>query len=150
MARPPKLRLVVSEAQEFRLLELTRRSGASRALAFRSRIVLACASGMSNSEVASQLKTMGVTVGFWRNRFIKGGVEALGDEPRPGAPRKVTDDTVDAVVRETLESNPRGATHWSTRGMAQKMGLSQSTVSRIGRKHFNSQPTRCSSRKFET
>ena len=88
---------------------------------------------MSNSEVASQLKTTGVTVGFWRNRFIKGGVEALGDEPRPGAPRKVTDDTVDAVVRETLESNPRGATHWSTRGMAQKMGLSQSTVSRIWR-----------------
>src|SRR5262245_55017397 len=133
MARPVKLQLTVTQAQQVQLRELCRRSRSSRALAFRSRIILGCASGMSNKEVASKLKTTGFTVGFLRNRFIRGGVEALGDEPRPGAPRRVTDDAVESIVRETLESTPRGATHWSTRGMAHKTGLSQSTISRIWR-----------------
>jgi transposase len=70
-------------------------------------------------------------VGKWRCRFLKARLEGLYDEPRPGAPRKVTDDQVERVVIQTLESTPRGETHWSTRGLAKATGLSRMTVSRI-------------------
>lgn len=149
MSRPPKRVLVVNDEQQTRLTELARKSRNARALSFRSKIILGCASGLSNKEVAAKLKTTGFTVGFWRNRFIRGGVEALGDEPRPGAPRKVTDDAVEAVVRKTMESSPRGATHWSTRGMASSVGLSQSTISRIWRA-FGLKPHRTESFQLST
>ena len=78
--------------------------------------------------------TKDYAVGFWRKRFIeRGGVAALFDEPRPGAPRKIGDEKVEQVIKATLESRPKGATTWSTRLMAQKLGLSQSAVSRIWR-----------------
>jgi transposase len=131
--RPKKRQLKVSELeiQELKVMAAQRKN---RAVAFRARIILKCASGLSNSAVASELKTTHFTVGFWRNRFIqKGGLEALGDDPRPGAPRKIGDEKIDDVVKATLESKPKGATHWSTRLMAKKLGLSQSAVSRIWR-----------------
>ena len=146
MARPPRLQLTVSEADMTRLRQLRRRH-ADRALAFRSRIVLECAGGLSNAAVAERLKTSTFTVGLWRNRFINGGVGALGDEPRPGAPRKVGDEQVDKVVRTTLESVPRGATHWSSRRLAEHLGLTQSTVSRIWRA-FGLKPHRTESFQF--
>src|SRR5260370_15849574 len=105
----------------------------SRSLAFRARIVLECASGESNDAVAAKLRTTGFTVGMWRNRFITEGIVGLGDEMRPGAPRQIGDDRVERAVRLTLEEAPKGATHWSSRALAKKTGLSQSTVSRIWR-----------------
>jgi len=94
---------------------------------------LECASGQNNAAVAAKLRTSGFTVGLWRNRFIRGGIAALGDEMRPGAPRQIGDDKVEGAVRLTLEETPKGTTHWSSRALAARTGLSQSTVSRIWR-----------------
>ncbi len=139
--RPQKQKLMVSEAQTQELKRLVQHCRSHRALTFRAKIILRCARGKSNADVAQQLKTTGSTVGFWRKRFIAGGVESLLDEPRPGAPRKIGDDDVERVVKLTLESAPKAATHWSSRGLAEKTGLSQSAISRIWRA-FGLQPHR--------
>ena len=139
--RPKKQKLVVNDAQAQELKRWAQQSRAQRALSFRARIILQCASGKSNAAVARHLKTSGFTVGFWRKRFIAGGVDRLWDEPRPGAPRQIGDDDVERVVKLTLESTPKAATHWSTRGLAEKTGLSQSAISRIWRA-FGLQPHR--------
>jgi len=133
MSRPHKLELHVSEKQLAELKDLARKGRSNRDLSFRSRIILGCNSGLTNTAVAKSLHTTHATVGFWRKRFILRGVDALLDEPKPGAPRRMGDDKIEQLIRETLESQPVGATHWSTRSMAQKMGFSQSTVSRIWR-----------------
>jgi transposase len=133
MARPHKLELRVSENQLNELQDLIRRNRSNRDVCFRCRIILGCNSGLTNTAIAKKYRTTHATVGFWRKRFILGGVHALYDEPRPGAPRTVGDEAVMRLVRETLESQPKGSTHWSTRIMAQKLGMSQSTVSRIWR-----------------
>lgn len=131
--RPKKLQLIVSETQTQELEEIVK-GRKNRSLVFRARVILKCAEGMSNTAVAAAVRTTPFTVGFWRNRFIQGGgVSALWDEPRPGAPRQIGDEKVEEVVRTALETKPKGATHWSTRMMAQNLGLSQSTVSRIWR-----------------
>jgi transposase len=131
--RPKKHELVVSPAQKAELERIARQSRSSRSSAFRARIVLECTSGASNAAVAAKLRTTGFTVGLWRNRFIAEGVAGLGDEPRPGAPRQIGDEKVERLVRLTLERTPKGATHWSSRMLAAKTGLSQSTISRIWR-----------------
>src|SRR5438094_2360202 len=131
--RPKQRELVVSPEQKITLRQLLRQPRSSRSLAFRARIILECASGHNNAAVAAKLHTTGFTVGLWRNRFITGGLAALGDEMRPGAPRQIGDDRVERAVRLTLEEAPKGATHWSSRGLAARTGLSQSTVSRIWR-----------------
>jgi transposase len=138
IGRPRKL-LVVTDEQRIELERIARRARTNRNLAMRAKIVLASAKGLANVEVAAKLRTSHVTVGKWRNRFIEGGVDALFDEPRPGAPRSITDDEVEAIVVKTLESKPKGRTHWSTRKMAQKAGISHSTVGRIWRT-FGLQP----------
>jgi transposase len=125
--------LMVSPAQRLELERIARQSRSARSAAFRARIVLECASGTSNAAVATKLRTTGFTVGLWRNRFIAEGVAGLGDEPRPGAPREVGDEKIERIVRLTLENAPKGATHWSSRMLAAKTGLSQSTISRIWR-----------------
>ena len=102
-------------------------------MGFRARIILSCAGDLSNAAVAKKLHTTGFTVGFWRNRFIAEGIASLGDEPRPGAPRDIGDDKVARVVRLTLEKTPKGVTHWSSRMLAARTGLSQSTIRRIWR-----------------
>ena len=89
-----------------------------------------CTGGASNAAVAAKLRTIGFTVGLWRNRFIDEGVAGLGDEPRPGAPRQIGDEKIERLVRLTLEKTPKGAIHWSSRMLAAKTGLSQSTISR--------------------
>jgi len=131
--RPKKQELIVTEKQRSDLSRLAAQARSNRKVAFRARIVLGCASGLSNAAVAAKLRTTGFTVGFWRNRFIAEGVAGLGDEPRPGAPREIGDEKVAQVVRLTLEKTPRGATHWSSRMLAARTGLSQSTISRIWR-----------------
>jgi transposase len=133
MGRPHRLKLHVSDEQLAELNDMVKKSRSDRNLAFRSRIILGCNAGLTSLLVAKTLRTTHATVGFWRKRFILGGVESLRDEPRPGAPRRLGDDKIEQLIKETLESQPKGATHWSTRSMAQKMGFSQSTVSRIWR-----------------
>ncbi len=118
-----------------------RRPKTAQALALRARMVLACAEGKSNTAVAEDLGITRPTVGKWRRRFLEFGVDGLLDEPRPGVPRTVTDEQVEALLTRTLETMPRNATHWSTRSMAQESGLSQSTVGRIWRA-FGLQPHR--------
>src|SRR5215217_7624666 len=108
-----------------------RRRSSAQALAQRSRIVLAAAEGLKNTEIAERLGTGRPMVTKWRNRFAEHRLDGLGDEPRPGRPRTISDEQVDAVITTTLESTPRGATHWSTRSMAREVGLTQTAVSRI-------------------
>jgi transposase len=124
-----------------KLLLLARRPKSSQALAMRARIVLQCADGRANEEVARNLGLTRPTVGKWRERFRERRIEGLLDEPRPGAPRTITDAQVEKVVTTTLESAPAQGTHWSTRLMAQKMGLSQTAIVRIWRA-FGLQPYR--------
>ena len=131
--RPKKHDLVVSAAQRVELERMARQSRNARSAAFRARIILECAADASNASVAAKLRTTGFTVGLWRNRFIADGIAGLGDEPRPGAPREIGDEKIERVVRMTLEKSPKGATHWSSRMLAAKTGISQSTVSRIWR-----------------
>jgi transposase len=115
------------------LVAWTRRRTSAAALSLRARIVLGCAGGESNTEIARRLGVHRNTVALWRRRFVEFRVDGLLDEPRPGQPRKVSDAQVDEVITKTLESAPRNATHWSTRSMAKEVGLSQTAVSRIWR-----------------
>ena len=125
--------LVLSDEERDTLERWARRPTTAQALALRCRIVLACAQGGSNTEVADQLGVNRMTVGKWRARFVTDRLDGLHDEPRPGGPRSIGDDDVERVIVKTLEETPRGATHWSTRSMAQAAGMSQSAVSRIWR-----------------
>lgn len=133
--------LVLSDAQRQTLLRWTRRHKSAQAPAFRARLILACAEGQSNTEVAREMRCSLPTVGKWRSRFLRGGVDGLLDEPRPGAPRRLTDEQVESVIVKTLETQPAGTTHWSTRSMARASGLSQTAISRIWRA-FALQPHR--------
>ena len=116
-------------------------------LARRARIVLACAAGLDNTTVAKKLRMSKPTVGRWRQRFIDKGGDGLLDEPRPGAPRTINDTQVEAVVTRTLETTPRGATHWSTRTLAKATGVSPMSVHRIWQA-FGLQPHRTKSFKL--
>ncbi|MFZ0693795.1 MAG: IS630 family transposase [Alphaproteobacteria bacterium] len=139
--------LSVTEEQRSVLENWTRRRKTAQALALRARIILACADGKANTLVARETRVKQQTVGKWRSRFIRKGLEGLLDEPRPGTPRKVSDADVERVLTMTLESLPRDATHWSTRSLAQQCGLSRSTVSRIWQA-FALQPHRSESFKL--
>jgi transposase len=132
MARP-KPALILSADERAKLTPWANRPKSTQREALRARIVLACADESSNKAVAAQLRVCAATVGTWRNRFVTKRLDGLVDEPRPGAPRTVTDADVERVVTATLETKPKAATHWSTRGMAKATGMSQSTVGRIWR-----------------
>ncbi|HEX6657251.1 MAG TPA: IS630 family transposase [Ilumatobacter sp.] len=129
----PMAELVLSDEERDTLQRWARRPTTAQALALRCRIVLACAQGRTNTEVADQLGVNRMTVGKWRARFLTDRLNGLHDEPRPGGPRSIGDDDVERVIVKTLEETPRDATHWSTRSMAQAAGMSQSAVSRIWR-----------------
>jgi transposase len=133
--------LTLSEEERERLESLAHRARSQPLLARRARVVLACAEGLDNQSVARKLRASVSMVGKWRARFLKARVEGLHDEPRPGAPRKVSDAQIEKVIIQTLESTPRGQTHWSTRGLAEATGLSRMTISRIWRA-FGLQPHR--------
>lgn len=115
----------------------------------RARIVLGCASGKHNKDVAAQLGIAPVTVSKWRRRFLADRLEGLRDEPRSGAPRTVDDERIAAMITQTLDSLPSGATHWSLRAMARTSGLSTATVQRIWRA-FGLQPHREGTFKLST
>ncbi len=133
--------LALSSEERETLERWSRRPKTAQALALRARIVLACAGGNSNTVVAGELNVTLSTVGKWRQRFVEQRLDGLLDEPRPGAPRSISDADVERVVTLTLESIPTDATHWSTRSMAARSGMSQSAVSRIWRA-FALQPHR--------
>jgi transposase len=137
----PVAELVITAGEKAALERWSRRPKSAQALALRSRIVLGCAQGESNTAVAQKLGITKQTVGKWRSRFLERRLDGLLDEPRPGTPRKVGDEEVERVLTLTLESTPRDATHWSTRSLAAEAGLSRSTVSRIWRA-FALQPHR--------
>ncbi len=141
--------LTLEDADRETLTRWTRRPKTAQALAQRARIVLAAADGRPNDTIARELSITPHTVGKWRRRFLERGPDGLLDEPRPGAPRTIGDDRVEAVVARTLEQKPRDATHWSTRSMARSSGLSQSTVGRIWRA-FGLQPHRAESFRLST
>jgi transposase len=130
IGRPTKP-LDVTEEEKAKLTMLARRPKSSQAMAMRARIVLGCDEGLSNAAVAERLRITGATVCKWRERFRVTRLEGLLDEPRPGAPRSITDLKVEEVVTKTLESMPDNSTHWSSRLMAEKTGLSQSAIVRI-------------------
>jgi transposase len=127
----PVAEVSLTEEQRETLLRWSRRANSAQALALRCRIVLGCAEGKSNKQVAAEQGVWPQTVGTWRRRFVESGLDGLSDEPRPGAPRKIADEQVEAVVVATLERTPADATHWSRASMAADSGLSRSTVGRI-------------------
>lgn len=129
----PKPELIVTDDELLELERLTRRARANHDLAFRARIVLACTKERNNSIIARRLRCTGQTVGKWRNRFIKNRLDGLYDEPRVGGPRQITDERVEEIIVKTLETKPEGHTHWSTRKMAEKAGLSHTMIGRIWR-----------------
>jgi len=145
----PRKELILSDEERATLEQWARRPKTAQRLALRSRIVLACASGLTNTQVAKQLGVTLPTVGKWRSRFVEDHLDGLIDEPRPGAPRSVTDAQVEQIITTTLESKPEAATHWSTRGLAKATGLSFSTIGRIWRA-FGLQPHRTDTFKLST
>jgi len=146
IGRPTKPLQVTMEEKD-KLTMLVRRPKSSQAMALRARIVLGCDEGLSNSEVARKLRITGATVCKWRARFRAKRLEGLLDEPRPGAPRSITDKQVEEVVTRTLESMPQNSTHWSSRLMAAETGLSQTAIVRIWHA-FGLQPHRVENFKF--
>jgi transposase len=137
----PTAELVLSEEEHQTLTRWARRRKSSQALALRSRIVLGCAEGLTNKEVAARERVSQPTVGKWRRRFVEARLDGLVDDPRPGRPASVTVEQVEDVVVTTLESTPKNATHWSRQSMAERSGLSKSTIGRIW-KAFELQPHR--------
>jgi transposase len=127
----PKAPLGLSDDERLKLQTWASRPKSTQRLATRARIILACAEGLDNGQVATRLRVNRATVGKWRSRFLDDRLEGLADEPRPGAPRTITDAQVEQVITKTLEEKTKAATHWSTRGMARAVGLSQSAIVRV-------------------
>ena len=137
----PTARITLTDNERETLQRWARRPSSAQVLALRSRIVLASAEGRTDQDVAAELKVHPVTVSKWRRRFAGERLEGLSDAPRPGAARTIGDDVIEAVLVDTLESAPPDATHWSTRGLAKKHGISHDTVAEIW-KAFGLKPWR--------
>jgi len=141
MPSPVAAPVVLTDGERAQLEAWARRPRTAQVLAMRARIVLAAADGLGNTAIAAKLGIALSSARKWRSRFLALRLDGLVDEPRPGRPRTVTDEQVEAVITRTLESAPANATHWSTRSLAAELGLSQSAVSRIWRA-FGLQPHR--------
>src|ERR687889_286197 len=124
----PKAVLELTADEREQLQRWARRRTSAQALAMRSRIVLACAQGRSNTAVADELGVSVQMVGKWRARFVEARLDGLADDPRPGRPASITGEQVEDIVLATLESTPANATHWSRAKMAERTGLSKSSM----------------------
>ncbi len=131
MTGRPKALLELTSEESKQLERWAVRRKSAQGLALRSRIVLACATGLTNKEVAAQLGVSMPTAGKWRSRFVESRLDGLADEPRSGRKPTITAEQVEDVVVATLESTPEHATHWSRKKMAERSGLSKSTIGRI-------------------
>jgi putative transposase len=129
----PKAALVLSPEQRAQLESMASSRSLPAGLVTRARIVLLSAAGKMNQQIAWQLGLTNATVGKWQRRFLEQGVAGLHDELRPGRPRPISDERVAQLVRKTLETKPKGGTHWSVRQIAGQTRLSKSTVHRIWR-----------------
>jgi len=148
--RGPRMQpLVLTDEEREVLVGWAQRRKTAQALAQRSRIVLACAEGLSNTDVAARERVSLPTAGKWRRRFLERRLDGLSDEPRPGGPRTIADEQVEQVIVATLERSPRNATHWSRSSMAAETGLSKSSIGRIW-KAFRLQPHRAEEFKIST
>jgi transposase len=127
----PLAPLFLTVEDRAQLVGWSKRPKTAQALAMRSRIVLMAADGLSNTVIASRLRTMQHTVSKWRRRYLQSGLDGLLDEPRPGTSHKLSDLDVERVLTLTLESTPADATHWSTRSLAKRVGLSRNSIHRI-------------------
>ena len=148
--RATKASVITLSGEERAYLDrLVRRRKVARGDAQRADIVLLAADGLNNCAIAAKVGVTRQTVRTWRERFAKHRLAGLCDEPRCGAPRKIGDDQIEAIVVKTLEEKPTGATHWSTRDMAKASGVSASSVQRIWRA-FSLQPHRTETFKLST
>ena len=129
----PAVRVVLDDDERETLERWARRPKSSQALAMRCRIVLGAADGQANADIAAAAGCHPATVSKWRRRFAERRLDGLSDDPRPGPPRKITDEVIEDVLVRTLETAPADATHWSTRSMAKAAGVSQTAVSQIWR-----------------
>jgi transposase len=145
----PKVALILTDDERVRLDSLAHRSRTAPHIARRARLILACADGHNNKTVAKRLRMSQTTVCKWRARFLSDRLDGLYDEPRPGAPRRITDEQIEQVIVRTLEETPRGATHWSSRGMAKASGLGRTTVQQIWHA-FGLQPHRSETFRLST
>jgi transposase len=141
--------IVLTSEERETLERWARRPKTAQSLALRARMILGATAGRTNTAIAERLGVRKQTVGKWRARFVARRLDGLLDEPRPGTPLRVSDKEVEHVLRLTLESLPKDATHWSTRSMAKRCGLSQATVGRIWRA-FALQPHRVETFKLST
>lgn len=137
----PKQPLALTDDERATLTRWARRAKSTQALATRSKIVLASAEGLTNVAVAAKCGVEPHTVARWRKRFLEHRLDGLVDEPRPGRPATITADQIEDIVVTTLEETPKDATHWSRAKMAERTGLSKSTIGRIW-KAFGLQPHR--------
>ena len=129
----PRQEVELTNTELAELKRLVRKRSLEQSISTRAQIILHCADGLTDRQVADQLKVCPRTVGTWRKRFLSAGLTGLSDAPRTGAPRSISDDDVEEVIKLTLESLPQDATHWSTRAMARQSGMSQTAISRIWR-----------------
>ena len=148
MGRPLR-DLNMTKAERVTLESWARKPKSAQRLAHRARILLQCDRGFPNDVVAERVGTSKQAVCKWRERFRVDRLQGLSDAPRSGAPRKITDDRVDEVVKKTLASRPKGATHWSVREMAAETGLSATAIYRIWQT-FGLQPHRTETFKLST
>ncbi len=137
----PLAPLIMSQAEREELVSITRSRSMPQALATRARIVLLAADGHSNTDIAKRLGLSMPTVGTWRKRYLAQRLTGLYDEPRPGGPRSIPDEQVATLIRKTLKTKPKDATHWTCRSIAAETKLSKSTVQRVW-KAFGLQPHR--------
>jgi transposase len=137
----PAAQLVLTDHERSELERLARSRSGKAAVFRRARIILKCASGLNDIEVAEELETTRETVGKWRRRFFTDRLDGLYDEPRSGAPRKIDDEVVERIIDLTLNSKPRKATLWSVRFLAEETGVSRTSIHEIWRA-FGLQPHR--------
>ena len=130
--RPPVV-IDLTSAEREQLESMLRRRRIAKADAQRAQVILLAAEGATGKEIEARTGLSGPTIVKWRQRFLTHRTLGLSELPRSGAPRKVSDEQIEAIIQQTLESTPEAATHWSTREMARRCGFSRQTVSRIWR-----------------